>query len=633
MGAARPAPQWLPPGSDLGRAVAAAAARCHGPCDISLPAGAYTLASTLVLPPGIGLRGAGGGATRIAFTGTGPAIVVETGPAPGGGARPRDAIEGFALTGPGPQDGTSGVAVGLSGDGPDPAAVSHVRVSSVDIAGFGTAIQFRSGVSSATLFEVSLDNNGWGARFTGVSGAGVAIVVIASLFANNASGAVQAGGARWSFFGTTFSGGAGPTVVGPAARLRCFGCTGYRAPGPGAEPAPAPLPSQLGAGTAPSPEASQAGAPAAVVALLVAAPRPEGTASLAAVLPRPGPGVDIGAETNGAIRLLGCGEIILPPGRYRSSVSIVKPPCISLRGSGDTTIEYAGSRAAIVVYGSGESSEAPGGLADLQLVGPGPDGSSVGVYVGGDPAGSISPVWGQATDQTFAGVRVARFGRGYEFGAGVGRLTWLDGALTQNGIGLLWPGTIEGDGSQLSLFATAVSGSYGPGLDLGGGEWLGYGLLVSDNSGGGSPQITGDRVSLECFGCSIESLNGDLVVATGPGPQKVVLVGGRLGLMGVRGSDGEFLRVGGTDSALVMDGVELQSLHPVAAPAWFGPTGSSSREAISNLVLDGAEGPAASPGIGLSVTEDGPPTPNAANEADVNAAPIIRVDATENGPG
>src|SRR5215471_10674457 len=86
-------------------------------------------------------------------------------------------------------------------------------------------------------------------------------------------------------------------------------------------------------------------------------------------------GSDIGAWTNAAIAAVGCGEVYLPAGTFEQSTTIVEPRCVKLRaasGYGTTLTYTAKSGCSIVIAdGSGASIYPPGGIEDLNLIGPG----------------------------------------------------------------------------------------------------------------------------------------------------------------------------------------------------------------------------------------------------------------------
>ena len=112
-------------------------------------------------------------------------------------------------------------------------------------------------------------------------------------------------------------------------------------------------------------------------------------------------GSDIGAWTNAAISIVGCGEVYIPAGNYTQRTSIVKPRCVKLDGASGyaTTLNYTATTGCEVVISdnSGPSLYAPGALEDLNLVGPG----------AGPPADNHLTPLAASTSEVVMGVRPA----------------------------------------------------------------------------------------------------------------------------------------------------------------------------------------------------------------------------------
>ena len=110
---------------------------------------------------------------------------------------------------------------------------------------------------------------------------------------------------------------------------------------------------------------------------------------------------DIGAWTNAAIALIGCGEVYIPAGTYRQTTPIVKPRCVKLGGASGygTTLTYTTTTgcAVVIADGSGASLYAPGALEDLNLIGPG----------AGPPADDHQLLPAASTLEVVMGVRLA----------------------------------------------------------------------------------------------------------------------------------------------------------------------------------------------------------------------------------
>jgi hypothetical protein len=209
-------------------------------------------------------------------------------------------------------------------------------------------------------------------------------------------------------------------------------------------------------------------------------------------------GSDIGAWTNAAIAIVGCGEVYIPKGTYTQATSIVKPRCVKLSGASGyaTTLNYTAKTGCEVVIadGSGSSLYPPGALEDLNLVGPGagPPADShatvtCGVYLGGSdggatsPATHIDPATHYGDHSSLNRVRISHFGVGVQFGFNTWRDTIFESVITGNGTGVSMPANVTGNnpisnsGENLTLLNSSVINNCGVGL------FVGTGLLVDFN--------------------------------------------------------------------------------------------------------------------------------------------------------
>lgn len=207
---------------------------------------------------------------------------------------------------------------------------------------------------------------------------------------------------------------------------------------------------------------------------------------------------DIGAWTNAAIALIGCGEVYIPAGTYRQTTPIVKPRCVKLGGASGygTTLTYTTTTgcAVVIADNSGSSLYAPGALEDLNFVGPGAGPpadnhptSTCGVYFGGSDGGATSPTTpiDPATNYGDHGnlnrVRISHFGVGVQFGFNTWRDTIFESVIASNGTGVSMPANItagnpvSNSGENITLLNSSVLNNVGVGL------FVGTGLLVNFN--------------------------------------------------------------------------------------------------------------------------------------------------------
>jgi hypothetical protein len=201
-------------------------------------------------------------------------------------------------------------------------------------------------------------------------------------------------------------------------------------------------------------------------------------------------GTDIGAWTNAAIAIVGCGEVYIPAGNYTQTSSIVKPRCVKLSGAGyATTLNYTPTTGCEVVISdnSPASLYAPGALEDLNLVGPGTGTSTCGIYLGGSdgyptsPPTSIDPASNYGDHANINRVRISYFNVGVQFGFNTWRDTIFESVMASNGTGVSMPTNVTANnptsnsGENLTLLDSSVLNSLGVGL------FVGSGLLVNFN--------------------------------------------------------------------------------------------------------------------------------------------------------
>jgi len=202
-------------------------------------------------------------------------------------------------------------------------------------------------------------------------------------------------------------------------------------------------------------------------------------------------GSDIGAWTNAAIALLGCGDVFIRAGTYVQTTSIVKPRCVKLVGASGyaTRLTYTAATgcAVVIADNAGTSTYAPGALEDLDLAGPGTGTSTCGVYFGGSDGGVTSPdtridPGGNYGDHGNVNrVRIEHFGVGVQFGFNAWRDTLFESVIASNGTGVSMPANvtagnpISNSGENITLLDSSVLNNMGVGL------FVGTGLLVNFN--------------------------------------------------------------------------------------------------------------------------------------------------------
>jgi hypothetical protein len=200
-------------------------------------------------------------------------------------------------------------------------------------------------------------------------------------------------------------------------------------------------------------------------------------------------GSEIGAWTNSAIAVIGCGEVYIPAGTYPQTTSIVKPRCVKLHGaSADSTfLNWTPTSGAAIIMGDAMGSTGfagEGALEDLRLLGPGTTTTTCGIYIGGSdgtgcaPPTSIDPSTNLDDHDNINRVRVyGGFGVGVQWGNNAWTDTIFESDISFNGTGIYVPGTRPQTGENLSILSSVISNNVGVGLEIATGNNINFNLV------------------------------------------------------------------------------------------------------------------------------------------------------------
>jgi hypothetical protein len=183
-----------------------------------------------------------------------------------------------------------------------------------------------------------------------------------------------------------------------------------------------------------------------------------------------GTGSDLGARIKAAIHALpnGCGTIVIPAGTYSQSTPVVKPACVNIRGqgAGSTIINWTPRSGAAFVLADPAFSYPQGAISDLRLVGPGNSSSTIGIFIGGDPSGVLSPSGSYGEHQNFDRVAIWSFGTGVSWGNNAWDNSFHESVITNNGTGVFYSGTLFQSGESISFFSTSIQNNTVQGINL-----------------------------------------------------------------------------------------------------------------------------------------------------------------------
>lgn len=300
-------------------------------------------------------------------------------------------------------------------------------------------------------------------------------------------------------------------------------------------------------------------------------------------------GTDIGAKVNSAIAAVGCGAVIIPAGTYNFATTIVKPRCIDLEGQGAdaTLLNWTPASGVALAVGDsvGPNQNGGGGISNLSLGSTTSSSTAVGLWLGGDQAGTVLPAIDQAEGQTFANLRVASaFGTGVEFAnhsyknlfvnfkvygslsAGMARQV---GSIDNYEVNSFVGGAIFNN-TQYAINGCPDCEFQGTSFDY---NWSGGAV-------GGSPDITGDTIT--CNQCHFEKNNG-------PFSDSGINCGQCVFQLSAAGTTIEPYLLSGTgDRELNVSDSNVFSAHPVTTFATFdGTSGSTGQLVLQNLAGNG----------------------------------------------
>lgn len=339
------------------------------------------------------------------------------------------------------------------------------------------------------------------------------------------------------------------------------------------------------------------------------------------------PGSDVGAQINSAIATLPlsatnhCGSVNVAVGNYSFSTSIVKPRCVTIDFNG-ATLKYTGSEQAIKVYDTYRLNTPSyyniGGLEDVNLIGPSnSSGSSVGIYLGGDPAGVISPRNAQCHAQAFYNVHVHNFVRGWQFGRGAYIMQFVAGNYSENGTAVFFPRDIEYVES-VAFISPVMNNNRFMGIENDSGAEitiLGGSIDYNGQAAGASgPAIGGISANstglIHIYGTHFEQSSGELInIGSGSSSTSVMIESAALVL---RKGATALVQIGGTKSALTMRDVTGGGNSPVAEYVNWQATGGQ-------LVIDNMIWSSSIPAPALMNSPTHPPTKNISNQGTLRA--------------
>jgi hypothetical protein len=243
----------------------------------------------------------------------------------------------------------------------------------------------------------------------------------------------------------------------------------------------------------------------------------------------PGASKEIGGPLNTCIATFSSaktpGVCIIAPGNYELTQTVIKPQWVQIEGNNAVISVSSLSTPAIIcattqrLFPTIAGTYARRGIANLTLIGNGPGSTPYGIWLGGDPTGTIISPTAQDFMEVFDNVHVQNFGAQYELGGNISQDLWVGGSImggyasAENGVVM----AAKAGGSENLTFS-------GTQFIAGGGN-TGFAILVANANGS---TINLDHVSVDYWGSGnsrgcphslgtgqVEFNNGHLVVDGG----------------------------------------------------------------------------------------------------------------------
>lgn len=171
------------------------------------------------------------------------------------------------------------------------------------------------------------------------------------------------------------------------------------------------------------------------------------------------------------------GDMLVPDGEYKISGTIVKNRNQSLIGMGSKAsllkCESLTSPCIVAADTAGINNYAVSSIENLGLEGPGINNTSVGIYLGGDPSGKVSPTKSFADSVNLVGVRVTGFNHGVEWGNNAYVNKIVRSLIFANNVALYTPAGLANAGEATSITDSAIFNNKRSGIeDHSNFEWM-----------------------------------------------------------------------------------------------------------------------------------------------------------------
>ena len=255
------------------------------------------------------------------------------------------------------------------------------------------------------------------------------------------------------------------------------------------------------------------------------------------------------------------------PGIYRiSSIKVLKTQRLVGPETTAARLTCVSQSAACVVISDPDSSYTAGGMDNITIQGPGAAGSSIGLYLGGDPKSVVSGRRNFADGEVFGNLLVT----GFHIGVSFGNNAWADrfeGSLIMgNGTGLDAPLGISDSGEATAITDTTIANN-GVGIQ----DDAGFEFLVTNSAlDYNQTAVAGGRINFFASNVHFEQRGGNFVFAP-YGAVNLLMDNITFLLGGTKGSDASMIGLWPQGANVKIDGASIWSNHPVANFLFIDP--------------------------------------------------------------
>lgn len=292
------------------------------------------------------------------------------------------------------------------------------------------------------------------------------------------------------------------------------------------------------------------------------------------------PGVDIGAQINAAVADIGCGVVFVSSASYNSATKITTPRCVDVVGAGTqgSVINYTGTGVAWVI-GDGTLpgfTTANYGIENISLIGPGTGGSTIALYLGGDPSNTIAPSTYFANSVGLNKVQIEAFNTCIRWGNNAYLNQFVTSTIKGCETGNYIPAGISNSGENINYIGSTIANNVGANgsafrLDAPNTDIHLFGSSVDYNS---SPAIKGIIPDIEFHGSHLEELVGEFINSSAG---TFRFFGGEMigTCSSSCGTDPQFINLSGINGTeLFIEGTRFFTGHPMTQAINWTATGT-----------------------------------------------------------